>query len=63
MEPKRTTIKKAIGIMLMIIGLFALATPFTPGSWLIFVGLEFFGFRILFLDKLKAWFSGKQKYD
>jgi len=29
----------------------------TPGSWLIFVGLEFFGFRMLFWDKIKSWFS------
>jgi len=53
-------VKKTIGILLIIIGLLALATPFTPGSWLIFIGLELLGFRILFWDKTKAWF---QKYD
>ncbi len=52
--------KKTIGIILIIIGLSALATPFTPGSWLIFVGLEFIGIRMLFLDKIKSWF---QKHD
>jgi drug/metabolite transporter (DMT)-like permease len=51
--------KKAIGILLIVIGLLALVTPFTPGSWLIFVGLEFFGFRTLFWDKIKSRF---QKY-
>ena len=56
-------IKKTIGILLIIIGLLALVTPFTPGSWLIFIGLEFFGFRVLFWDKIKAWFSSKQKHD
>ncbi len=48
-------VKKTIGILLIIIGLLALVTPFTPGSWLIFVGLEFLGLRILFWDKIKAW--------
>ena len=52
-------IKKITGILLIIIGLLALVTPFTPGSWLIFVGLEFIGIRILFWDKIKAWFSAK----
>ena len=53
-------LKKIIGVLLIIIGLAALFTPFTPGSWLIFVGLELLGFRILFWDKIKARF---QKYD
>ncbi|MEK7120125.1 MAG: PGPGW domain-containing protein [Patescibacteria group bacterium] len=53
-------VKKTIGTLLIILGLLALVTPFTPGSWLIFVGLEFLGVRILFWDKIKSWF---QKYD
>lgn len=53
-------IKKTIGILLIVIGLLALVTPFTPGSWLIFIGLEFIGIRIVFWDKIKAWF---QKHD
>lgn len=52
-------IKKTIGVLLIIIGLLALVTPLTPGSWLIFIGLEFIGIRILFWDKIKVWF---QKY-
>lgn len=51
---KRTTYKKVIGVLLIIIGVVALVTPFTPGSWLIFVGLEFMGIRVLFWDKIKA---------
>ena len=53
-------LKKTIGVLLIIVGLAALFTPFTPGSWLIFVGLEFLGFRMLFWNKIKARF---QKYD
>lgn len=53
-------VKKTIDILLIVIGLVALFTPFTPGSWLIFVGLELLGFRLLFWDKIKVWF---QKHD
>ena len=48
-------IKKMIGILLIIIGLAALLTPLTPGSWLLFIGLELLGLRILLFDKLKLW--------
>ena len=53
-------VKNTIGVLLIVIGLLALITPFTPGSWLIFIGLEFIGIRIVFWDKIKSWF---QKYD
>jgi mannose-6-phosphate isomerase-like protein (cupin superfamily) len=49
--------KKIIGVLLIIVGILALITPLTPGSWLIFVGLELFGVRILFWDKIKAYFK------
>jgi uncharacterized protein YqgC (DUF456 family) len=55
----KTGIRKLLGIFLFFIGLLALITPFTPGSWLIFVGLEFLGFRMLFWEKIKSRF---QKY-
>lgn len=51
---KRTTYKKVIGVLLIIVGIVSLLTPFTPGSWLIFVGLEFIGIRVLFWEKIKA---------
>lgn len=46
-------IKKTAGVILILIGLTALVTPFTPGSWLAFIGFELLGVRILFSDKLK----------
>ena len=46
-------IKKTIGGILVLIGLAALLTPFTPGSWLIFVGLELLGLRFLLWDRVK----------
>ena len=50
---KRPIIKKVVGVVLILIGLMAFFTPFTPGSWLAVIGLELLGIRILFFDKLK----------
>ena len=57
-KPTRPVIlKRIIGIIFIIIGLFALLTPFTPGSWLIFVGLGLIGVRILFKEKLRSLYK------
>ncbi|MFH0804012.1 MAG: hypothetical protein V1896_00195 [Candidatus Zambryskibacteria bacterium] len=48
-------VKKAIGVVLVVVGLIALFSPLTPGSWLAIIGLELLGVRILFLDKFKFW--------
>ena len=53
----RPKIKKATGIMLILIGLTALFTPLTPGSWLIFIGAELLGARLLFQEKLTLWWK------
>ncbi len=45
--------RKTVGVVLALIGLVALLTPFTPGAWLIFIGLELLGLRFLFWDKIK----------
>jgi len=34
----KTIIKKVLGVILIIIGVFALLTPLTPGSWLALIG-------------------------
>jgi hypothetical protein len=49
-------LQKVIGVILIIYGLLALLTPFTPGSWLAFIGLELLGFDLIFWTKIKAWF-------
>ena len=41
----KVIIKKVIGVILIIVGLLALFTPFTPGSWLALIGLELLGIR------------------
>jgi len=46
--------KKPLGIIFVVLGILALVTPFTPGSWLVFVGLELLGVRYLFRDKVDA---------
>ena len=58
---KNPKIKKIIGVILIMIGLLALITPFTPGSWLIFLGLSFFGSHFLLRDKIKIWFRTKYR--
>lgn len=55
-------LRKALGIICIILGLTALLTPFTPGSWLALIGLELLGIRLLiekkFLgDKQRASFD------
>ncbi len=51
----RPKIKKVIGVILILVGLAALFTPLTPGSWVAIIGLELLGMRILLFDKLKNW--------
>jgi len=51
----RPRVKKAVGVILILIGLAALVTPLTPGSWLAIIGLELLGVRILLSKKLKFW--------
>ncbi|HEY4510380.1 MAG TPA: hypothetical protein VJJ73_00905 [Candidatus Paceibacterota bacterium] len=55
-------VKKTIGVLLIVIGLTALVTPLTPGSWLAVIGLELLGVRILFFEKLiNFWKNWKKK--
>ena len=49
--------RKLTGIVLIIIGFIALITPLTPGSWLVFVGLELLGVRFLLWQKIKSKFK------
>lgn len=35
-----------LGVVCIILGLIAFFTPLTPGSWLVFVGLELLGVRM-----------------
>jgi len=44
--------RKGLGVVFIILGLVALLTPFTPGSWLVLIGLELLGIRMLIERKL-----------
>lgn len=48
-------LKRLGGVLLILIGFLALITPLTPGAWLIFVGLELIGIRLVAWDKIKDW--------
>ena len=54
-------LKLLIGILFIALGLLALVTPLTPGSWLVFVGLELIGFRLAIWHKIAAWWSGRKQ--
>jgi hypothetical protein len=49
--------RQVLGVFLILVGFSALVTPFTPGSWLIFVGLEMFGIRVFFGRSVKEWIA------
>jgi hypothetical protein len=51
----KRAVRIAIGITLVLLGLIALLTPLTPGSWLIPIGLEVLGLRILLENRVRAW--------
>lgn len=50
-------IRKIVGILFILLGLLALFTPLTPGSWLAIVGLELIGIRLAFIEKIKAYLA------
>ena len=57
----KIVVKKIAGAVLILWGIFALMTPFTPGSLLIFVGLELLGIRLLFVEKIKDRIRNRKK--
>ncbi len=59
----RRVARIVLGIVLMILGVLALLTPFTPGSWLALIGLEILGLRLVlqrkFLSLLPQKYRGR----
>ncbi|MBP9855906.1 MAG: hypothetical protein KBC48_01175 [Candidatus Pacebacteria bacterium] len=50
----KASVKKVVGIVLFVIGILLLITPFTPGSFIFLIlGVELLGFD----EKLKGWFK------
>lgn len=57
----RRVLKITLGIFLILVGVFALLTPLTPGSWLALIGLELLGLRIILERKLIHWVPHKYR--
>ncbi|MCU0918214.1 MAG: hypothetical protein MUC88_27165 [Planctomycetes bacterium] len=55
----KKVVRIVVGVLLMVLGVVALFTPLTPGSWLIPVGLEVLGLRVLLRSRLRAWANAK----
>jgi hypothetical protein len=59
----RKSLRIMLGVVLIILGLAAALTPFSPGSWLALIGLEILGLRILlqrkFLSLLPRRYRGR----
>lgn len=57
----KPVLKKTLGVILIILGLAALLTPFTPGSWLALIGLELAGFGFLLENRLGRALKNRYK--
>jgi len=55
----KRAIKTSVGVVLIAIGFLALITPLSPGSWLILVGLEVLGLRILLERRLRLFAASR----
>ena len=47
--------KKLIGSVIIVLGIIAMILPVVPGAWIVIIGLEIFGVKLIFLDRIKAW--------
>jgi len=57
----RKSLRIILGIILIILGVAAALTPFSPGSWLALIGLEILGLRILFQRKFLSLLPKKYR--
>ncbi len=53
MEVKKK-LKKALGVFLVVFGILGLILPILPGVWVIPIGLELLGWRLI-IDRKKPW--------
>lgn len=53
-------IKKPIGVFLVILGLILHLIPLFPAAWIIVLGLELIGIRILVQDKIKDFLKSRK---
>ncbi len=53
MELKKK-LKKSLGVFLVVFGILGLILPILPGVWVIPIGLELLGWRLI-IDRKKPW--------
>uniref|UniRef100_A0A7C4XSV1 DUF454 family protein n=1 Tax=candidate division WWE3 bacterium TaxID=2053526 RepID=A0A7C4XSV1_UNCKA len=57
MEPQpkhKTAIKTALGVSFIVFGLIGLIFPIIPGWWVILIGLQMLGIKLV-IDRKKPW--------
>jgi hypothetical protein len=57
---KKSKYRKIFGGLLIFYGVVALVLPGIPGAWFIFIGLEFFGIKLLLGEKIKVWWQAQK---
>ena len=50
-----------LGVLLVLVGLFALVTPLTPGAWLGLIGLEMLGLGFIIPAKIRNLWKKERK--
>lgn len=50
----KKNLKRALGIFLVVFGILGLILPILPGVWVIPIGIELLGWRLI-IDRKKPW--------
>jgi uncharacterized protein YqgC (DUF456 family) len=53
-EQMKLTLKRIVGILLIVVGILGMILPIMPGVWLIPVGLQLLGWRLV-INRKKSW--------
>lgn len=53
-EQAKKNLKRALGIFLVVFGILGLILPILPGVWVIPIGIELLGWRLI-IDRKKPW--------
>jgi hypothetical protein len=66
-QKAKTTLRTALGVFLVVFGIAGIILPFLPGWWVIPIGLELLGWKMI-IDRHKPWkqiisFKDKTKLD
>ncbi len=60
-ENMRRITRTILGVVLIILGVAAALTPFSPGSWLALIGFEILGLKMLLPRKLRSLLPDKYR--